>query len=63
MNINPNLVINNLTLKLANLEQQSAIQQVQIQMLQEGNTALRKEVNLHESSTNNTNNRQKQNSN
>ena len=63
MNITPYLVINNLTLKLAHLEQQSAIQQVQIQMLQEGNTALRKEVNLHESSTNNTNNRQKQNNN
>ena len=56
-------IIANQSIMIANLKVKNQELSVRNAKLQESNTALRKEVNANESSTDNTNNRQKHSSN
>lgn len=56
-------IIANQSIMIANLKVKNQELSVRNAKLQESNTALRKEANLHESSTNNISNRQKHSSN
>lgn len=56
-------IIANQALTIGQLREENENLKTRNAQLQESNTALRKEVNLHESSTNNTDNRQKHSSN
>ena len=56
-------IIANQSIMVANLKAKNQELSVRNAKLQESNTALRKEVNAHESSTNNIDNRQKHSSN
>lgn len=56
-------IIANQSIMIANLKVKNQELSARNAKLQESNTALRKEVNLHESSADNTDNRQKHSSN
>ena len=56
-------IIANQALTIGQLREENENLKTRNAQLQESNTALRKEVNVHESSTDNTDNRQKHSSN